>query len=800
MAANQVSVVITAQGQQFSATMDKAMRTARKFRTENEQVGASADKMGSKLSQMAAKVKASFAGVGETLQATAEAAEAATGGISAAVGALAPAVAAIGAVVSGIRMMDDFAKTTNDLKELGTTTGLTVTQLAGLQELLKEKGEGDQWNSVSRSFVHLSAAVEEAKQGQSEYVRSFQALGISMQQLKDASPAQVLNLVSEGMARTHDQAAKAYAAQELLGRSSVTLIPILTEEGAALLADADKAAKLTGVTEKTSEASARYERMTAQLSTVMKEIMGPVLVAVVPLLEGVEFAVQLLGHTTALVAKTIGHTFMGLWHSIAGGAVVMKDILTGNWGAIVADAKSAAQKISGSFSMVGKAGRDYWNLEGEDVHQDFFSHAESPGAKAAITSLNNIPTTTSGSGVSRVSSAHIATLRTGGSSRITALANAQARQATNQTNQAYRSLAQANSAVDAIMVKQAQDVLMTGSAWKSYHDSIARGSEIQARNAERTAEARVQIEATTGALSKHDAAVQMATIHAQEYHDQLVALQQQRSQIASDSSLSAADRASALQQNSNQQAQLQGSRQVQMMQDQQAAAQTSVMAGLRSSISQMTEGINGALAGLLTGKDSHGRGSFSNSVGHVFDQTAQGMAKKGLSGLENAGMKALGLGGGKPDGTRGNPIYTMDASSLTGSSASGATGLLGKIFGGGGSDSDSDGSGGGGFLGSIGHFFQGAFASGGDVVANRPALIGEKGPEVFVPHTAGRIIPNGALGTTHNYHIDARGSQDPALTEAAVRRALNQTMQRSISGAVTNVHEGIKRQPKNASF
>lgn len=37
-------------------------------------------------------------------------------------------------------------------------------------------------------------------------------------------------------------------------------------------------------------------------------------------------------------------------------------------------------------------------------------------------------------------------------------------------------------------------------------------------------------------------------------------------------------------------------------------------------------------------------------------------------------------------------------------------------------------------------------AMGGPVTGNRPYLVGERGPELFVPHSSGGIVPNNALG------------------------------------------------------
>lgn len=76
-----------------------------------------------------------------------------------------------------------------------------------------------------------------------------------------------------------------------------------------------------------------------------------------------------------------------------------------------------------------------------------------------------------------------------------------------------------------------------------------------------------------------------------------------------------------------------------------------------------------------------------------------------------------------------------------------------KIFGsfGGGSS----GGGGGGFLEIAGSFlgslFGGARADGGPVEAGRGYVVGERGPEWFMPRQSGQIIPAGAGGTVINY-------------------------------------------------
>ena len=57
-------------------------------------------------------------------------------------------------------------------------------------------------------------------------------------------------------------------------------------------------------------------------------------------------------------------------------------------------------------------------------------------------------------------------------------------------------------------------------------------------------------------------------------------------------------------------------------------------------------------------------------------------------------------------------------------------------------------------------------ASGGPVRAGQPYMVGERGPEMFVPNQSGNIIPNGAKGTVVNQSINfATGIQNTVRAE-----------------------------------
>lgn len=72
-------------------------------------------------------------------------------------------------------------------------------------------------------------------------------------------------------------------------------------------------------------------------------------------------------------------------------------------------------------------------------------------------------------------------------------------------------------------------------------------------------------------------------------------------------------------------------------------------------------------------------------------------------------------------------------------------------------------------IASLGAAAAGARATGGPVSADMPYLIGERGPELFVPNTAGKVLPNSALG----------GTGGPTINLIEDKRRAGQTQERT---------------------
>lgn len=96
-----------------------------------------------------------------------------------------------------------------------------------------------------------------------------------------------------------------------------------------------------------------------------------------------------------------------------------------------------------------------------------------------------------------------------------------------------------------------------------------------------------------------------------------------------------------------------------------------------------------------------------------------------------------------------------------------------------------------GWLGDILKGFPG-FAGGGDPPVGRPSIVGEKGPELFVPKTSGTVIPGGKMGagTTNNFQVDMRGASVEAVMELRrlVMEVNGSIEQRAVSAVVGARH------------
>jgi hypothetical protein len=306
-----------------------------------------------------------------------------------------------------------------------------------------------------------------------------------------------------------------------------------------------------------------------------------------------------------------------------------------------------------------------------------------------------------------------------------------------------------------------------------YLKNLNQGVTLQRENAAALEEAQIAMGLASGQLTRLDAAQIQARIHAEEYADAQKRLQQAMDAAAADPAMTAIERANALSGLRNQQSQIGGQYAAQQVKDQEAIASQQLGPAIHQALNEMVNSFNDMSASLkavitrtmdsLNDNIVKAMTGQKTDFGKVFLEAGQGLLKSSLQKAEGMALNKLGLGGMmKADGSAAAPFYVKFA---------GGMGGIGAVAG------SDPGAAGGGLLGGmfkfIQPFIQGHFASGGDVLAGYPAIVGEHGPELFTPRSAGSIAPAGSFGgTTHQYIINAQGATDPMAIQAAVQRAL----------------------------
>ncbi|NBR00702.1 MAG: hypothetical protein EBT97_09695 [Actinobacteria bacterium] len=116
----------------------------------------------------------------------------------------------------------ELAKATRQLQR---ATGLASEDASRLASVLKVRGLST--DKVGRSFTTLARQIEAAKTGTGSAAEAFTKLGVSQKAIQSGNFNQVLLGIADGFGKLGDGTAKASTAQQLFGRNSRDLLPLL---------------------------------------------------------------------------------------------------------------------------------------------------------------------------------------------------------------------------------------------------------------------------------------------------------------------------------------------------------------------------------------------------------------------------------------------------------------------------------------------------------------------------------------------------------------------------------------------
>lgn len=178
---------------------------------------------------------------------------------------------AIGTFIEWGRQVINSLDALNDLKD---ATGASIENISALEDVAARTGTS--FETVGTALVKFNQALSNAKPG-TEVAAAFQALGLSVEQLKTIDPAEALRQTAVALSRFADDGNKARVIQELFGKGAREIAPFLN--------DLAQQIKLVGTV--TTEQTEAAEKFNQQLSAMQKNALDLSRVLLGPLVNGV---------------------------------------------------------------------------------------------------------------------------------------------------------------------------------------------------------------------------------------------------------------------------------------------------------------------------------------------------------------------------------------------------------------------------------------------------------------------------------------------------------------------------------
>jgi uncharacterized phage infection (PIP) family protein YhgE len=135
------------------------------------------------------------------------------------IGASMAASFTVGAVVGAAKSLLDFA---GQLQDQADALGVSTEKLQGLQGALSQSGVSAE--KFTKGMATLAQNIEQAKNDTGTARDSFEALGITFEDIANDSPDELILKIADGLKNAKDPAAAFAAALDLLGKNNINFV------------------------------------------------------------------------------------------------------------------------------------------------------------------------------------------------------------------------------------------------------------------------------------------------------------------------------------------------------------------------------------------------------------------------------------------------------------------------------------------------------------------------------------------------------------------------------------------------
>ena len=206
------------------------------------------------------------------------------------IGAIMAAVAA-GVTLAFGKMLKDWAAAGDEVAKMAKRTGWSTEALSEMRHAAELSGTNIM--SLEKAVKRMSSTIEDAKDGLETYTRSFDKLGISIDDIVRMNPEEQFWAIANALAELEDPTMRAALAQDFFGRAGTDMLPMLAAGAKGIAEMRQQAHELGLVFDKEAAVSAE------NLTDAWTNMTGAI--------EGVKFALveELAPTITALINDQI---------------------------------------------------------------------------------------------------------------------------------------------------------------------------------------------------------------------------------------------------------------------------------------------------------------------------------------------------------------------------------------------------------------------------------------------------------------------------------------------------------------
>ena len=273
------------------------------------------------------------------------------GGFATAVGKLGGITSLVGGVGLGA-LVKGAIDAGDRVQKLSKQTGLSTQFLSEMRRAADLAGTD--LESVATSVTRMQRSAVEAADGTATYADAFDKLGINVGEFLKLSPEEQFNTLADSLSKIDNPAEKVALGTDIMGRGFRDLIPLI-EGGSAAIAAArmegqklgetltqDQADKLAAVADSMGRLDGAMGAFGTKFALEFAE----------PLANFIDLATARLPAVTDLL-KGMFNLVQGI---LGGGAAVIGELLSGNFGSALEAGKIVGGDISNSFETIGNAG------------------------------------------------------------------------------------------------------------------------------------------------------------------------------------------------------------------------------------------------------------------------------------------------------------------------------------------------------------------------------------------------------------------------------------------------------------